>query len=463
MQTDSPVNLNEVIRALEGNGSWQGEFPLLKNDNKTLVHLFWNISAHSFPGVRMAIVTDITERVQLESQRDELLKSERKARADAERANRLKDEFLGTLSHELRTPLNAILLRTQALRHSIDDTATVERGLVAIERNTHLQAKLISDLLDVSRITSGKLRLDVEPLDLATTINSALEVLTPAIEAKGLKLRTTIDREPGMVSGDPARLHQVIWNLVNNAIKFTPRGGEINVILKRVGSQIEVIVKDTGQGFKPDLMPHLFERFRQGDVNANRAHGGLGLGLTIVKHLVEMHGGTVSAYSAGPDRGATFTVVLPINPSVDDPTAPGSSSIVAADASRLDGVRIMVVDDDIDTATSMSQILLANGALVASANDVDTALSELTRFAPQVLVSDLGMPGRDGYDLIREVRTRGYTHQTLPAIAVTALARPEDRRRALLAGYQVHLSKPTDATELTAVIATLIGRTGLEE
>ncbi|HUA32941.1 MAG TPA: response regulator [Candidatus Binataceae bacterium] len=462
---ESHVNLAEISRTLEAKGFWQGIFPLRKDDSGDLVHLDWNISAHSFPGVRMAIVTDITERVRLELQRDELLASERKARSEAERANRLKDEFLGTLSHELRTPLNAILLRTQALRQSVGDPEKVERGLAAIERNTQLQARLISDLLDVSRIMSGKLRLDVEPIDLAATIRSALEILAPALEAKGLKLKTLIDRNAATISGDPGRLHQVIWNLVNNAIKFTPQGGEISVALKRVAGEVEITVSDTGQGIKPELLPHLFERFRQGDVSANRTHGGLGLGLAIVKHLVEMHGGTARAYSAGPGKGATFTVVLP-NEIVDrdsEAEARAPTQRHETELARLDGVRILVVDDDVDAAAAMSQILESHGAQLATANDVDTALDELTRFSPDVLVSDIGMPGRDGYDLIREVRARGFTHQALPAIALTALARPEDRRRALLAGYQIHLAKPTDATELSAAIATLIGRTGIDE
>ena len=463
MDPESQVNLEDISRTLEAKGSWQGVFPLRKDESGTLVHLEWSISAHSFPGVRMAIVTDITERVRLQSQRDELLASERKARAEAERANRLKDEFLGTLSHELRTPLNAILLRTQALRQSVHDPEKVERGLAAIERNTQLQARLISDLLDVSRIMSGKLRLDVEPIDLAATIRSALEILSPALEAKGLRLKTSIDRNAATISGDPGRLHQVIWNLVNNAVKFTPQGGEISVALRRVAGEVEITVSDTGQGIKPELLPHLFERFRQGDVSSNRSHGGLGLGLAIVKHLVEMHGGTARAHSAGPDKGATFSVVLPneLFNRQSETSAPSALQRHDNELARLDGVRILVVDDDIDAASAISQILEGNGAQLATANDVDTALDELARFAPDVLVSDIGMPGRDGYDLIREVRARGFTHQALPAIALTALARPEDRRRALLAGYQIHLSKPTDATELSAAIATLVGRTGI--
>jgi signal transduction histidine kinase/CheY-like chemotaxis protein len=423
--------------------------------------LQWFISAHSFPGVRLAIITDITERLRLEEQRDELLTSERLARAVAERANRLKDEFLGTLSHELRSPLNSILLRTEVLRHRIDNREEVERGLLAIERNTRLQAGLISDLLDVSGISSGKLRLEVHPLNLVSTIISALDILAPSVAAKGLTLKTSFDESIGMSSGDESRLHQVILNLANNAIKFTPSGGSIEVKLERVGQQAKITVVDSGQGIQPELLPHLFERFRQGDVEANRRHGGLGLGLAITKHLVEMHGGIISASSAGLGKGARFTVLLPLfDSSSYSPTLSNDRS--QSDGARLDEIRVLVVDDDADACAAMEQILESLGAAVRTALNVADAISELDQFKPQVLVSDLGMPDHDGFELIRKVRAAGYSHQTLPAIAVTALARPEDRRRALLAGYQVHLSKPIDGSELTAVIATLTGRTGLE-
>jgi hypothetical protein len=460
MPPGSTGNQQEIVRSLNEKGSWQGVFPLLKADGDP-VQLQWLISAHSFPGVRLAIITDITERLRLEEQRDELLTSERLARAVAERANRLKDEFLGTLSHELRSPLNSILLRTEVLRHRIDNREEVERGLLAIERNTRLQAGLISDLLDVSGISSGKLRLEVHPLNLVSTITSALDILAPSIAAKGLTLKPSFDETIGMISGDESRLHQVILNLANNAMKFTPSGGSIEVKLERVGQQAKITVVDSGQGIQPELLPHLFERFRQGDVEANRRHGGLGLGLAITKHLVEMHGGIISASSAGLGKGARFTVLLPLfDSSSYSPTFSTEKS--PSDSARLDEIRVLVVDDDADACAAMEQILESLGAAVRTTLNVADAISELDRFNPQVLVSDLGMPDHDGFELIRKVRAAGYSHQTLPAIAVTALARPEDRRRALLAGYQVHLSKPIDGSELTAVIATLTGRTGLE-
>ncbi len=463
MPPEAAADPREIERALERKDTWRGTFPLFNSDNK-LVHLEWYISAHSFPGVRLAVVTDITERMQHETERNELLASERAARNEAERASRLKDEFLGTLSHELRTPLNSILLWTQLLLGHVDDSAQVLRGLTAIERSTRTQAQLISDLLDVSAIISGKLRLDVQPLDLAATIKSALESLSPAIAAKELVLETRLDQRVGMIFGDSARLQQVIWNLVNNASKFTPKGGRIDVRLERVNSRVEISVNDTGQGISPELLPYLFDRFRQGDINANRVEGGLGLGLAIVKHLVEMHGGTVEASSEGQGKGAKFTVLLPIAPAFDDsPPAPDVVDKILnggtmAEGARLEGVRVLIVDDDADTCIVMSRILSETGAVVTTAVDVDAALAKLEQFDPQVLVSDIGMPERDGYDLIREVRARGYSYQRLPAIALTALARPQDRRRALLAGYQVHVSKPIDASELTAAIAALIGR-----
>ena len=450
----------EIGRALEGKGSWRGAFPLRKTDD-TLVHLEWYISAHSFPGVRLAVVTDITERIWLERERSDLLASERAARGQAERASYLKDEFLGTLSHELRAPLNSILLWTQMLLQRVGDIEQVTRGLTAIERNTKMQAQLISDLLDVSGIISGKLRLDVQPLDLAATVKSALEGLVPAIDAKELHLNTWFDPRVGMISGDPARLQQVVWNLVNNASKFTPKGGRIDIRLERIDSHVEFTVTDTGQGVVPELLPYLFERFRQGEVSSKRVNGGLGLGLAIVKHIVEMHGGIVAASSAGPGQGAKFTVRLPSVASFDEPAHPPSATDAAqtGEFARLEGVRVLIVDDDVDTCSVMSRILTETGAIVRTANHVEAGLVEIEQFDPQVLVSDIGMPERDGYDLIREVRARGHSYQMLPAIALTALAGPQDRRRALLAGYQVHVAKPVDVSELIAAIAALIGRT----
>jgi PAS domain S-box-containing protein len=451
-----PSDSVAIRHSLEETGIWRGTFAMAGPDGQ-LIHMDWHISAHSFPGARLAVVTDVSERARFESERNDLLASERSARAEAERANYLKDEFLSTLSHELRTPLNSILLWAQRLQHNTDDRSQIERGLSAIERNTKVQAQLISDLLDVSAIVSGKLRLEIRPLDLAAMIENALEGLTPAIDAKQLKLQSSFDLNAGLISGDAARLQQVVWNLVNNAIKFTPSGGHIDLKLERVESHVEINVADDGQGIRPELLPYLFDRFRQGDVKSNRSHGGLGLGLAIVKHLVEMHGGTVSASSAGLGQGAKFTVTLPVAATFRDYLNAGSPR--APEFARLEGVRVLVVDDDTDTCAVLSRILEETGAVVTTAFNVPSALEQFARSTPQVLVSDIGMPDLDGYALIREVRARGYSYQVLPAIALTALARPEDRRRALLAGYQIHMPKPIDASELTAAIAALLGRT----
>jgi PAS domain S-box-containing protein len=451
-----PSDSLEIQRSLEDTGIWRGTFAMAGPDGQ-LIHLEWHISARSFPGIRLAVVTDISDRMRFEGERNELFASERSARAEAERANYLKDEFLSTLSHELRTPLNSILLWTQRLQHDIDDRSQVERGLSAIERNTKIQAQLISDLLDVSAIVSGKLRLEIRPLNLTAMIRAALEGLSPAIDAKQLKLQSWFDVDAGLISGDAERLQQVVWNLVNNAIKFTPSGGHIDLRLECVESHVEISVADDGQGIRPELLPYLFDRFRQGDVKSNRSHGGLGLGLAIVKHLVEMHGGTVSASSAGLGHGAKFTVRLPVAATFRDSI--NADSPRAPEFARLEGVRVLVVDDDTDTCAVLSRILEETGAVVTTAFNVKTALEQFERSTPQVLVSDIGMPELDGYALIREVRGRGYSYQVLPAIALTALARPEDRRRALLAGYQMHMAKPIDASELTTAIAALLGRT----
>ncbi len=453
----------EIGSKLRAEQAWRGTFPLVRSDGK-VVHLEWYISAQSSPSV--AIATDISERMALEEQRQDLLSSERAARAEAERLNRLKDEFLGNLSHELRTPLNSILLWVQTLQRHLDDRAQLVQGLQAVERNTRVQTQLISDLLDVSRITSGKLVLEVEPVNPAVIIKSALDVLSPAASAKDMTIETALDPSAGLVSGDPSRLQQIVWNLVNNAIKFTPKGGRIQIKLERVESNVEISVADNGQGVKAELLPFLFERFRQGETGKTRRYGGLGLGLAIAKHLTELHGGSVSAASEGEGCGAKFSVRLPVIAaySAGSGDAAGFGRDHAASGvtgEDLDGLRVLVVDDNPDAGDVMSQILTQAGATVANARSVDEALLRLDMFNPDVLVSDIGMPGRDGYDLIREIRARGYSGDKLPAIALTALARPEDRRRALLEGFQLHVSKPNDAGELTTAIAAVVGRRAL--
>jgi PAS domain S-box-containing protein len=480
---DHKAAADAAMRALDADGSWRGHLPLIRSDGRT-VQLDWSISRHSMPGVRLAVVTDVTDRLAIEKEREQLLASERAAREEAERANRIKDDFLATLSHELRTPLNAIVGWSQVLRTPSATKDDLADGLESIERNARVQAQLIDDLLDVARITSGKLRLEVQPVDPAAVVDAALQAVAPAARAKGIALHSALDPHAGSVAADASRLQQVVWNLVNNAVKFTPQGGRIDVRLTRAEGRVEITVADNGQGVHPDLLPHLFERFRQGDARTTRTPGGLGLGLAIVKQLVEMHGGTVTASSEGEGRGASFTVTLPVSSPTDPAdrksprgwTPPGDaggatgasggchSEALTGDPARppqftpLDGVRVLVVDDEADARDLMKRLLRECSASVANAKNVADALELIDAFRPHVLVSDIGMPQCDGYDLIRLVRARGHTPQSLPAVALTAFARPEDRLKAVQAGYQVHVAKPVNASELSAVIANLVGK-----
>jgi PAS domain S-box-containing protein len=456
----------EIFRRLDTERTWRGVFPL-QALNGQLVYLEWNLSKHSVPDRWLAVVSDISSRLAIEREREELLISERTARTEAERANRLKDDFLATLSHELRTPLNAIVGWAQLLKLGQLDPTGSQNAIEAIDRNAKAQAQMIADLLDVARISSGKIRLEVKSVDPTAVIEAALEAVMPAIEAKDIRLTKAFDSQATPVSGDPGRLQQVVWNLVSNAVKFTPRGGQIEIALKRSESQIELSVTDDGQGIPDDLLPNIFDRFRQGDASTTRSEGGLGLGLSIAKQIVELHGGTIQAESAGKGRGATFRVLLPLGSQksqgehsvVDWPVR--ASKVGAEDMhARLSGVRVLIVDDDADARHLTKLVLSDFGADPEVAGGVEEALVALDRFDPHVLVSDLGMPTQDGFRLIREVRARGYSFQRLPAIALTAFARSEDRQKALRAGFQLHLVKPVDAAELSAAIAALIGRTG---
>lgn len=405
---------------------------------------------------------DITRRKQLEEERLVLLGSERAARMEAERANRLKDEFLATLSHELRTPLNAISGWTELLKQEPEDVATVREGIGAIERNARVQAQLIEDLLDVSRITSGKVRLDVRAVNLATVVQAAVETVAPAAQAQGVTLKSVLDSRVGSISGDPARLQQVIWNLLTNAVKFTPRGGQVQVMLEQVGSNVEVNVSDTGEGIPLDFLPHIFERFSQADGTASRRHGGLGLGLAIVKTLTEMHGGKVSAHSAGAGKGATFRLSLPLrlasvstrNPVAGSPELPEPLALTVGHP-QLEGARVLVVDDEVDARQILRRLILGGGGTPQLAASAQEAKELIAEFQPHVIVSDIGMPGTDGYAFIRDVRRQGVT---TPAVALTAFARAEDRIRAIQAGFQFHLSKPIQPAELMTVLASLSGR-----
>ena len=398
-------------------------------------------------------------------ERQVLLESERAARTEAERMSEIKDAFLATLSHELRTPLNAILGWSQILKAGRDAEDTA-RGLEVIERNARIQAQLIDDLLDMSRITTGKLRLDVQQISPSAFVEAAVETLQPAADAKGLRIETVLDPQAGPISGDASRLQQVIWNLLSNAIKFTPRGGKVQVVVQRVNSHIEVQVADTGAGIRPEFIPHLFERFRQGDTSTTRRYGGLGLGLSIVKNLVELHGGTVQVTSPGENQGTTVTVCLPLSavhhaPEDIDrvhPKTPSRLTLLDV-ANELAHISVLVVDDQEDARDLVARVLQDAGAAVAVAASADAALEAISRRCPDILISDIGMPDVDGLELLRRVRSlHPECGGNIPAIALTAFTRSEDRTRALRAGFSVHVSKPVDPSELIATVVSVAGR-----
>jgi PAS domain S-box-containing protein len=383
-----------------------------------------------------------------------------RARAEAEAANRMKDRFLATLSHELRGPVHAIAGWTQILRSGQLDAEKRARALDVIDRNAKAQAQLIGDLLDISSIISGKLRLDSRPFYPVESVEAALAAVLLTAEAKGVRVERALDAGAGPVLADPDRLQQIVSNLLSNAVKFTPPGGWVEVRLEKAGGEVRIQVRDGGEGIDPGLLPHVFDPFWQADTSTTRQQGGLGLGLAIVRQLVELHGGGVSAASPGKGQGAVFTVSLPLlrpreatreNPIIIPKTG-------AAPAPPLAGLRVLAVEDDEATLDALTELLSLRGAEVTPAASVNEALKILQDLAPDVLVSDIGMPERDGYDLIREIRARGRGAETLPAVAVTAFASPEDRQRALAAGFQVHLAKPVDPKELTSVIASLAGR-----
>ncbi|HEX8774503.1 MAG TPA: PAS domain S-box protein [Pyrinomonadaceae bacterium] len=387
---------------------------------------------------------------------------------EAQEANRTKDEFLATVSHELRTPLTAVLGWARILRSGGIDQATALRALETIERNARSQAQLVEDLLDVSRIITGKLRLDVRPVELKSVIDLSIEAIRPAAEAKGVRLQVVLDPMAGPISGDPDRLQQIIWNLLSNAVKFTPRDGRVQVRLERVRSHVEVTVSDTGMGIEPKFLPFVFERFRQADGTSTRQYGGLGLGLAIVRHLVELHGGQVRAASPGENQGSTFTVELPLmavqseSSEQEHAAIPTGENFAGLDITGiLDGLRVLVVDDEEDARVLIATILEQRGAKVLSVPSATEALETLPVLQPDVIISDIEMPYEDGYALIKKIRELDPKEGgRTPAAALTAYARTEDRMRALLAGFQIHLPKPVDPAELIAVVANLSGRTG---
>jgi PAS domain S-box-containing protein len=399
----------------------------------------------------------------LAAERELFLQSERAARSQAERLSHLKDEFLATLSHELRTPLNAIQGWATLLRERSARPEDYQRGLETIERNVRIQAQIINDLLDMSRIISGKIHLEVQPLYLHEVVDNAIEAVQQSAIAKNIRIRHMLDTRMGLVRGDPSRLQQVLWNLLSNAIKFTPKGGLVQVVLERVNSHAEICVEDNGIGIRADFLPHVFDRFRQADSGTTRNFGGLGLGLSIAKNLVELHGGSIDVKSRGENQGTTFIVMLPISHvRSDEPGKPTGRAAPAGSAEsielpRLDNVRVLVVDDDADGRALIGRVLEDRGAQPVCLSNAEQALGAVSRERFDVLLSDVGMPDMDGFELIRQIRRMDKSRsRPLPAIAITAYARPEDRQRSLLAGFHMHLSKPIEARELVASIAGLL-------
>jgi signal transduction histidine kinase len=409
---------------------------------------------------------EITERKQAEEERAHLLVRERAARAEAEQANRTKDEFLATLSHELRTPLSAILGWSHLVRTGKLDEPQMSRAFETIERNARSQSQLIDDLLDVSRIITGKLQIEPRAVDLCTVVEAASDAVRPSIEAKDIKFETLLDTEACLVLGDANRLQQIVWNLLSNAIKFTPTGGRVSAAVKRVDARVRISVSDSGTGITSEFLPYIFDRFRQADGSTTRVHGGLGLGLSIVKHLVELHDGEVEVQSAGKDQGATFTVSLPLSSAASsDPieTAaapdPESNGLPAGFSKLLKGLRILVVDDEADSRDLVTAILNRCGGKVRCCESVAEALKTFREWKPDLLVSDIGMPNEDGYELIKKLRKlRLKRAREIPVVALTAYATDDDRERALSAGFQMHVAKPIEPEALVRSIAGAAGR-----
>ena len=416
------------------------------------------------------LTRDLSERQRVaaleenETKRDEMLEAERSARIAAQRATIIKDEFLATLSHELRTPLSAILGWSQIFRRKgVPSPEEFQRGMEVIERNTRAQVQLIDDLLDLSRILAGRIRLDVQHLELADIAKAAVSSIEPAADTKGVRLEVVLDPRGGPVRGDAARLQQVFWNLLSNAVKFTPKGGKVQVLLQRVNSHVELRVSDTGIGMPASFLPRMFDRFSQKDGSTARTHGGLGLGLAIAKQLMDLHGGTLQGSSAGEGQGSTFIAVIPLAILVEDradpdrvhPTFQGMEETGLLPS--LNGLTVLVVDDEADARDLMQRVLRDQGASVVVAETGTEAVRVIEASPPDVLVCDIGMPNMDGYQVIRRVRASPQG-RTLPALALTAFARAEDRKRALLAGFQAHIAKPADTAELVIVIAGLAER-----
>ena len=404
------------------------------------------------------------KRKRIEEERAELLERERTARADSEQANRLKDEFLATLSHELRTPLNAVIGWSRVLKSGRLDKESATHAVSVIERNAWAQKQIIEDILDVSRVITGKLQLKIAPLDLVTVVDGALDAVRPALEAKEIEVETIIDARLRMIMGDADRLQQVVWNLLSNAAKFSPHGGKVEIHVTQSGGNVQIRVSDTGPGISPDFIPHVFERFRQADGSTTRTHGGLGLGLAIVRHLVELHGGIITAENHENGTGAIFTVKLPLpSGELRADTLETAASVFKdpdTEPANLEDLKILVVDDESDALDLITMELTQHGAYVKGVTSAKEALQTLEQSEFDVLISDIGMPDMDGYDLMRRVRRIESGNKRIPAVALTAYARVQDRMRAVLAGYNTHVPKPVESNELITIVASLAGRLG---
>ncbi|HEX2826841.1 MAG TPA: ATP-binding protein [Burkholderiales bacterium] len=455
--------------ALRTGTPYEIEYPLRRHDGVYRWHLGRALPIKDAAGrvVRwFGTNTDIHDRKQMEDALAQALEAEQAARSDAERASRMKDEFLATLSHELRTPLNAILGWAQIIRMKAELPNELRRGVDTIERNARAQAQIIDDLLDMSAIISGKVRLSVHRVDFAALVQSAIETVRPTAEARQIALLPPAIPGGGLdVTGDASRLQQVSWNLLSNAIKFTPEGGTVTIALRRIDGHVELAVSDTGEGIAPEFLPHVFDRFRQADATTTRRYGGLGLGLAIVKQLVELHGGEVRAESAGAGRGSTFVVKLPLRTVTLVPeTRPAGvhgrerTASFEEHCAQLDGLAVLVVDDEPDSRELVKRLLEECRARVTTADSARAALGLMAERVFDVLVSDIGMPGADGYELMRSVRALEGARARIPALALTAYARPDDRDRAIAAGFQMHLAKPVEPAALVAIVATLGAR-----
>lgn len=461
--------ISSISQSIEKRENYRAEYRVVWEDGS----LHWilasgmaNYLPDGKPYNMVGVTLDITQRKLAEEQREELLEREQSARAAAESANRLKDEFLATVSHELRTPLNAMLGWTSLLRSGQLSPKDAERALETVQRNARTQAEIIEDLLDVSRIITGKLSLETQPIDPTALVRAVIESLQPAANAKEITVRQITTGKLNPIMGDPSRVQQIVWNLLSNAIKFTPEGGEVEVKLEPDNTCLLISVRDTGQGINPNFLPFVFDRFLQADGTTTRSYGGLGLGLSIVKHLVELHGGTVKAESDGQDRGAIFTVKLPFiqgkkqkSKTNGHLTPDKDAQLNNASGKDLSGLKILVVEDEVDSLELITVFLEKRGAEVVGAKSMTEALEHLNNAIPDILISDIGMPDADGYEFIQNVRRlepeRGGK---VPAVALTAYARAEDKTRALQSGFQTHLPKPVEMDKLADTIAEIAGR-----